>query len=166
MQAPRPRIAVYPGSFDLVTNGHLDLIGRSQALFDKLVVAVGVNASKDSTRLFSVEERLAILEEVTSPWDNVEVARLDGLTVEFARSIGAQFIVRGLRAVSDFEFELQLAIMNHQMNPKIETVFLAAEPRNIFLSSRMIRDVWRNGGDVAPFVPPAVLRALALKSKA
>ena len=101
----RPRIAVYPGSFDLLTNGHLDIIRRCQRLFDHLVVGIGRNASKQG--LFSFEERLEILTEVCAPWDNVEAAQFDGLTVEFVRSCGAQILIRGLRAVSDFEFELQ-----------------------------------------------------------
>ncbi|MBI5154992.1 pantetheine-phosphate adenylyltransferase [Candidatus Poribacteria bacterium] len=159
---PRPRIALYPGSFDLLTNGHLDLIRRGRTMFDRLVAAVGVNPSKPAG-FFTPEERLTILSEATVDWQNVEVRSFTGLTVEFAGEIGAQFIIRGLRAVSDFEFELQLAIMNHQLNPAIETIFLAAEPENIFLSSRVVKDVWRHGGDIAPFVPPPVLRALQAK---
>jgi pantetheine-phosphate adenylyltransferase len=148
----------------LLTNGHLDLIERAQKLFDKLIVAAGANASKPAS-FFTIDERLDILRQVTSHWDNVEVWRLEGLTVEFAARMNAQFLIRGLRAVSDFEFELQLACMNHQLYPGIETIFLAAEPRHIFLSSRMIKDVWRNGGDVSEFVPPAVLEALSHKDK-
>lgn len=157
------RIALYPGSFDLLTNGHVDLIERSQKLFDRLVVAVGANVAKKA--FFSVEERLEVLRETTAPWPNVEVVKLEGLTVALAQSVGATFIIRGLRAVSDFEFELQLAIMNHRLAPGIETIFLAAEPENIFLSSRMIKDVWYHGGDVSEFVPPAVLRLLATKAR-
>lgn len=163
---PRPpatRIAVYPGSFDLLTNGHLDLIERSQKLFDRLIVAIGANPRK--TPLFTVEERLEILREVCAPWDNVLVKPLEGLTIEFAQKQGAQFIIRGLRAVSDFEYELQLAIMNHQLNTEIETVFLAAAAHNIFLSSNVLKDVWRHGGDISDFVPPPALRALEKKRR-
>lgn len=156
------RTAVYPGSFDLLTNGHLDLIRRSQKLFDRLVVAVGGNATKGPA-MFTVEERVAVLREATAEWSNVEVAALEGLTVQFAARYKAQFIVRGLRAISDYEFELQLALMNHKMNSAIETIFLAADPSNIFVSSRMIKDVWRHGGDVSEFVPPATLKALQRK---
>lgn len=159
----RTRIAVYPGSFDLLTNGHLDLITRSQKLFDRVIVAVGVNIQKRS--LFTVEERLAILQRVTGQWDNVAVEPLEGLTVKFAEARGAQFLIRGLRAISDFEFELQLSIANSQMNPEIETLFLAAAPKNIFLSSRMLKDIWYNGGDISDFVPRAVLEALEGKRR-
>ncbi len=158
------RTAVYPGSFDLLTNGHLDIIERSQKLFDRLIVAVGSNATKASP-LFSVEERLDVLREATDQWANVEAAELQGLTVEFAAAKKAQFIIRGLRAISDYEFELQLALMNHRLNKNIETIFLAADPTNIFVSSRVIRDVWRHGGDISEFVPTATLKALERKSK-
>ncbi len=158
------RIAVYPGSFDLLTNGHLDIIRRSQKLFDRLVVAVGNNATK-AAPLFTVGERLDVLREATREWSNVEAVELRGLTVEFAAANRAQFIIRGLRAISDYEFELQLALMNHKLNTEIETIFLAADPANIFVSSRVIRDVWRHGGDIAEFVPAATIRALERKSE-
>lgn len=157
----RPRIALYPGSFDLLTNGHLDLIRRSKELFDSLIVAVGQNSSK--VAMFTPEERMDVLREAASGWGNVDIRTFDCLTVDFAREVGAQFIIRGLRAVTDFEFELQMALMNQQLNPRIETVFLASDPDNIFVSSRTIKDVWRMGGDISPFVPPAMLRALATK---
>ena len=158
---PRSQIALYPGSFDLLTNGHVDLIRRGQRLFDKLVVAVGVNVAKKG--FFKIDERLEILREVTSAWSNVEVHKFDGLTVDFAEKVGARFIIRGLRAVSDFEFELQIALMNHRLSEGIETIFLAAETEHIFLSSRMIKDVWTHGGDISEFVPPPVLKALKLR---
>lgn len=164
VQSAQPRTAVYPGTFDLLTNGHIDLIRRSQKLFDRLIVAVGANATK-STPMFTVDERVQVLREATAEWANVEVAELAGLTVEFAALHKAQFIIRGLRAISDYEFELQLALMNHRLNSEIETIFLAADPQNIFVSSRMIKDVWRHGGDVSEFVPAATLRALERKSK-
>jgi len=157
------QVALYPGSFDLLTNGHLDLIRRGQRLFDRLVVAVGVNVSKKP--FFTVEERLAILQEVTAPWDNVEVTSFDGLTVQLAEEMGARFIIRGLRAVSDFEFELQIALMNHRLSEGIETIFLAAETEHIFISSRMIKDVWSHGGDISEFVPEPVLRALKRRER-
>lgn len=157
------RIALYPGSFDLLTNGHVDLIQRSQKLFDRLIVAVGANIAKKA--FFTIDERLAVLRETTACWPNVEVMKLEGLTVSLAQRVGATFIIRGLRAVSDFEFELQLAIMNHRLAPGIETIFLAAEPENIFLSSRMIKDVWYHGGNIDEFVPPAMARLLAGKPR-
>jgi len=159
----QPRIALYPGSFDLLTNGHVDLIRRAKDLFDKVIVAIGRNTSKQP--FFSAEERLDILREATVGWDNVEVAVIRGLTIHFAEEAGAQFIVRGLRAVTDFEYELQLALTNQRLNPRVETIFLATDPENIFLSSSMIKTVWRYGGDISQFVPPAVLRALARKSR-
>lgn len=159
--ARHPRIALYPGSFDLLSNGHLDLIRRASDIFDKLVVAVGVNPHKET--LFSVEERLEILREATADLENVEVATIEGLTVDFAAKVGANVIIRGLRAVSDFEYELQLAITNRQINQKVETVFMAAGPGVIFLSSSMIKDVWDLGGDVSKFVPESVLPHLDRK---
>lgn len=152
------RIALYPGSFDGLTYGHLDLIQRGSKLFDKLIVGVAQNSRKSSW--FSIEERLELLAECCQQWPNVEAVQIEGLTVETSHRLGAQFIVRGLRAVSDFEFEIQLAIMNHQIQPRVETIFLAPAPEYIFLSSSMIKEVWSLGGDVSRFVPPPVLRAL------
>lgn len=153
-----PRIALYPGSFDGLTYGHLDLIKRGSKLFDKLIVGVAQNSRKSAW--FSIEERLQLLQECCEKWPNVEPAQIEGLTVETSHRLGAQFIVRGLRAVSDFEFEFQLAIMNHQLQPQVETIFLAPSPEYIFLSSSMVKEVWSLGGDVSRFVPPPVLRAL------
>ncbi len=157
------RIALYPGSFDGLTYGHLDLIQRGRKLFDKLIVGVAHNSSKNPW--FSAEDRLQHLEECCKEWDNVSIALIDGLTIETAASLHAQFIVRGLRAVSDFEFEFQLAIMNHQLNSDIETIFLAPSPEFIFLSSSMVKEVWRLGGDVSKFVPPTILKALENRNK-
>lgn len=157
-----PRVALYPGSFDILTNGHLDIIQRGRKLFDRLVVAVAANSAKREPT-FSLEERVQVLREVVVPWPNVHVVQLGGLTVEAARAEGARFILRGLRAVSDFEFELQLAIMNHQLAPDVESIFLAPAPEWIFLSSSTVREVWRLGGDVSRFVPPPVLAALHRK---
>lgn len=162
-QELRPRIAVYPGSFDLLTNGHVDLINRARRLFDRVIVAVGVNPVKQP--FFTMEERVAILKEATADMPNVEVAQLDGLTVHFAYDRGAIVIIRGLRAMSDFEFELQLALANLKLNRHVETLFMAADPKTIYLSSGMLRDIWRHGGDVAPFVPPPVVRALKKMKK-
>lgn len=159
-EAPN-RTALYPGSFDLLTNGHLNIIERASRLFDRLYVAVGVNPKKNP--LFTLEERLAILGSVTEPWPNVEPVQLRGLTVHMAERLGTGFIVRGLRAVSDFDFELQMATTNHELNGGVETIFLAALPEHVFLSSSTIKEVWRNGGDIAPFVPPATLNALRRK---
>ncbi|MDX2175016.1 MAG: pantetheine-phosphate adenylyltransferase [Candidatus Sumerlaeia bacterium] len=158
-----PKTALYPGSFDILTNGHLDLIQRSSRMFDRVLVAVAVNSSKSPT--FTIEERLEVLRKATASLPNVECATFQGLTVAFAKEAGARFIVRGLRAVSDFDFELQLAIMNQQLERGVETIFLSASPEYIFLSSNTIREVWRLGGDVSPFVPPAVLEALAAKQR-
>ncbi len=155
------RTAIYPGSFDILTFGHLDIIQRGRKLFDRLIVAVAVNSTKTPT--FSIQERIDILREVTRPLGNVEVATFTGLTVTFARQQNAQFMIRGLRAVSDFDFELQLAITNQQLEREVETIFLAPSPEYIFLSSSLVREVWRLGGDISGFVPPAVLAALRAK---
>jgi pantetheine-phosphate adenylyltransferase len=155
---PSEKIALYPGSFDLLTCGHLDLVQRGCRLFDRLVVAVANNSRK--TPWFSVSERVELIRECSAKWPNVEAVSLEGLTVEFASKIGARFILRGLRAVSDFDFEFQLAIMNHQIKPSVETIFLAPSPEHIFLSSSMVKEVWRLHGDVSRFVPAPVLREL------
>ncbi len=155
------RTALYPGTFDCVTFGHLDLIERACRIFDRLVVGVANNSQKKTW--FSNEERLRILSECCQEWENVEVISLVGLTVECAKNHEARFIIRGLRAVSDFDFELQLAIMNHQIQPEVETIFLSPAPKYIFLSSTMVKEVWRHGGNVEKFVPEPVLRALASK---
>lgn len=155
------RRCLYPGSFDGLTLGHLDLIRRSRRLFDRLVVGVANNSRK--VPLFSIDERVELLRECTADLPNVDVIRLEGLTVAKAKELGAQFILRGLRAVSDFEFELQLAIMNHQLQPSVETIFLAPAPEYIFLSSSMVKEVWVLGGDVSKFVPAPIERAFAAK---
>lgn len=141
-----------------MTLGHMDIITRSARLFDKVLVAVAQNSSKKP--FFSLDERYTILQECIGDHPGVEVRKLQGLTIEFAQAQHARFIIRGLRAVSDFEYELQIASMNHRMNPDIETIFLAAEPRHVFLSSRVVRDVWSNGGNISEFVPKPVLEAL------
>lgn len=155
------RIALYPGSFDILTFGHLDIIQRGRKLFDRLIVAVAVNSAKSPT--FTIQERVDILRDVTRRFGNVEVTTFTGLTVTFAQAQNAQFMIRGLRAVSDFDFELQLAITNQQLVRDVETIFLAPSPEYIFLSSSLVREVWRLGGDVSGFIPPEVLAALASK---
>lgn len=154
------RIGVYPGSFDPVTRGHEDLIRRSLAFVDRVVVAVAVNVSKQP--LFTLEERLALLRE-TIRLPEVEVRSFDGLLVEFARGVGASVIVRGLRAVSDFEYEFQMALMNRTLDPQIETVFLVPAFDLTYLSSSLVREVARFGGDVAQLVHPVVQQALREK---
>ncbi|OLC05725.1 MAG: pantetheine-phosphate adenylyltransferase [Gemmatimonadetes bacterium 13_1_40CM_70_11] len=154
------RIGVYPGSFDPITRGHEDLIRRSLAFVDKVVVAVAVNVAKQP--LFSLEERLALIRQcVRDP--HVEVRSFDGLLVDFARSVGASIIVRGLRAVSDFEYEFQMALMNRNLGPTLETVFLVPAFDLTYLSSSLVREVARFGGDVSALVHPAVQQALKQK---
>jgi len=152
------RRAICPGSFDPVTNGHLDIIGRVAGLFDEVVVAVFVNQSK--TGLFTVDERIAMLGEVTAAYSNVSVDSFRGLTVEYCRAHGISVIVKGLRAVSDFDYELQQSQMNLGL-AGVETLFMATNPLYSFLSSSLIKDVAKWGGDVSPHVPDVVARRLA-----
>jgi len=154
------RTAVYPGSFDPITKGHEDLIHRSLGFVDRMVVAVAVNVAKQP--LFSFEERVALIRECV-PDKRVEVQSFDGLLVDFAKKIGATVIVRGLRAVSDFEYEFQMALMNRNLGPHIETVFLVPAFDLTYLSSSLVREVARFGGDVSALVHPAVQQALKRK---
>jgi pantetheine-phosphate adenylyltransferase len=154
------RVAVYPGSFDPITRGHEDLIARSLRFADKVIVAVAVNAAKQP--LFSPEERVSLIREAVSH-PGVEVRSFEGLLVDFARRVGATVIVRGLRAVSDFEYEFQMALMNRNLEPALETVFLVPAFDLTYLSSSLVREVARYGGDVSQLVHPAVLKALRLK---
>jgi pantetheine-phosphate adenylyltransferase len=151
------RKAVCPGSFDPVTLGHLDIIGRSAALYDEVVVAVGMNASKQ--RMFTFQERTDMLREATSQWANVSVDSFDGLIVDFCKSQGIQVIVKGLRAISDFDYELQMAQMNHGLQG-VETMFMTTNPLHSFLSSSLVKEVATYGGDVSGLVPPSVHRRL------
>lgn len=152
------RIAVYPGTFDPVTHGHLDLVERGRRHVDRLILAILNN--EDKRPMFALEERRALLTEAVARWDNVEVDSFDGLLVEYARRVGASLILRGLRAVSDFEYELQMAMMNRRLSPDIETMFLMPSEAYSYLSSRLVREVARLGGDVSGLVPPNVERAL------
>ena len=154
-------IAIYPGSFDPFTNGHLDLIGRSSHLFDTLIVAILRNETKEP--LFTVDERREMLEEVLRDFSNVEVDSFDGLLVDYATRRGASVILRGIRAISDYEYELQMALMNRRLHPEIETVFLMASEEHSFVSSRQVKEVAALGGSVSSFLPPGV--DARLKSK-
>jgi len=155
------RRAVYPGSFDPVTNGHLDVIERAVRLFDEVLVAVARNEAK--VGLFPFEERVQLLEAVTSQFPNVKVTRFSGLLVEFARENQIHSIIRGLRAVSDFEFEFQMALMNRKLDPGIETIFLMPKEEYTYLSSRMVKEIARLGGNVDAFVPELISKALREK---
>ena len=156
------RRAIYPGSFDPVTNGHLDVIERARKLFDEVVVAVAINDQKQP--LFAPDERLAMLRQAITI-DAVRVAPMEGLLVEFAASEGAHAVVRGLRAISDFEFEFQMALMNRKLDSEIETIFLMPKEEYTYLSSRIVKEIAKLGGDVSAFVPPLVAEALAKKFK-
>ena len=153
-----PVKAIYPGTFDPPTNGHVDLIQRGSKLFDHLTVAILVNPVKNP--LFTVQERVEMIEEVTRPLGNVSVATFDGLMVEFARREGASAVLRGIRAISDYEHEFQTALMNRRLAPEIETVFLQPAGRYSFVSSRMVKEVFSLGGDVTGLLPPNVLKRL------
>jgi pantetheine-phosphate adenylyltransferase len=150
--------ALFPGTFDPPTNGHVDLIHRGSKLFGHLTVAILNNPTKNP--LFSVQERIEMLEEVTRPLENVSVAAFDGLMVEFARREGASAVLRGIRAISDYEYEFQMALMNRRLAPEIETVFLQPAGRYSFISSRMLKEVFTLGGDVTGLVPPNVFKRL------
>ena len=151
---PATVVALYPGSFDPITNGHLDLIQRGSALFDKLIVSILRNEEKKV--LFSVPDRIEMLNEVTSSLPNVQVGSFDGLLVDYAAECGASVILRGIRAVSDYEYELQMALMNRRLKPEIETVFLMAGEAHSFISSRLVKEVIRLGGNIGGLVPPSI----------
>lgn len=155
---------IYPGTFDPPTNGHLDLIARGAKIADELVIAV-LRSSTKNEALFTAEEREAMLREVTRPLPNVSVAIFDGLLVDFARSRGAQAVLRGIRAVSDYEYELQMALMNRKLAPDIETLFMIPAEKYTFVSSRLIKGVAKLGGDVSELVPPHVNDQLIAKAK-
>jgi pantetheine-phosphate adenylyltransferase len=151
-------IAIYPGSFDPVTNGHLDLIERGEKMFDLLIVAVLRNAEK--APLFSVSERVDMLREVTKQWPSVEIDVFDGLLVDYARKRGAGVILRGIRAVSDYEYELQMALMNRKLEPRLETVFMLPGEPYSFLSAKLVREIAHLGGPLKGLVPDIVEQRL------
>ena len=153
--------AIYPGSFDPVTNGHLDMIERSAKLVDELVVGVLNNSAKKS--LFSVDERVSMLKELTSQFSNVRIDSFDGLLVDFAKRIDAPIVVRGLRAVTDFEYELQIAQTNHEVYPEIETVFLTTRLEYAYISSTMVKEFASYGGNISHFVPQQIASRIYAK---
>jgi len=157
----KPVTAIYPGSFDPVTNGHLDLIARGAMIFDRLIVAVAQNLEKEP--LFGVKERVEMLEAVTFELKNVEVEVFDGLLMEYARSRSASVVMRGIRAVSDYEYELQMAMMNRKIEPEIETVFMLPAEAYSYISSRLVKELARLGGPVKDLVPPLVVERLRAK---
>jgi pantetheine-phosphate adenylyltransferase len=155
------RIAVYPGSFDPFTNGHLDVVQRASKLFDRVIIAVARNESKHP--LFTVEQRREMAATATTHLPNVEVDAFDGLLVDYVEQRGGQAIIRGLRAVSDFEFEFQLALMNRSLRESIETIFMMPKDTYTFISSRIVKEIARLGGDISAFVPPTVEQKLRAK---
>ena len=157
------RTAIYPGSFDPLTNGHLDVIQRAAKLFDRVIVAVANNDSKHP--LFTMSERLALVKTAVKHLPRVEADSFDGLLMEYAERRNAQAVLRGLRAVSDFEFEFQLALMNRKLNERIEAIFMMPKDTYTFLSSRIVKEIARLGGDVSSFVPAHVEAALKKKLK-
>jgi pantetheine-phosphate adenylyltransferase len=152
------RVAIYPASFDPITNGHVDLIHRASRLFDELVVAVATNVKKQG--LFDLEERIELIQDVARQIPNLTVDTIDGLLVDYARSRGARFVVRGLRALSDFEYEFEMAVMNTHMSPELETVFLMTSERWFYVSASRVRELAAFGADVSEFVPPLVQKRL------
>src|SRR3989449_5160229 len=161
-QPPNSKIAVYPGSFDPFTNGHLDVVDRALSIFDRVVVAVAANPEKRQP-LFTVEERIKLIEESLKSRHGVEVTSFKGLTVEFARSRGATTLIKGLRAYSDFDAELQQALMNRKLAPDIHTVFLMSGFAHIYVSSSILKDIASYGGNVSDLVPAGVAKALKEK---
>jgi pantetheine-phosphate adenylyltransferase len=157
------RIAIYPGSFDPITRGHEDIARRSLHFADRVIVAVATAGSKSPT--FTLEERLRLIRDALTDEPRIDVRSFDGLLADFARSVGAAVVVRGLRAVADFEYEFQMALMNRQLNAELETLFLVPALHLTYLSSSLVREVARLGGDVSEFVHPAVLKAFKAKSR-
>ncbi len=160
------KIGLYPGTFDPVTNGHSDILGRAVKLVDKLIIGVARNAAKKP--LFTLEERVEMMRTEVEPFQGqaiIDVQPMTGLLIAFAQQVGAQVIIRGLRAVSDFEYEFQMTGMNQRLNPDIETVFLMADPRHQAIASRLVKEIVRLGGDISPFVSPAVAKRLVEKVK-
>lgn len=154
----KPNIALYPGTFDGLTYGHLDIIERGAYLFDRLLVAVAQNQGKSP--LFTVEERLEMLRDATAHLPNVEISSFPGLTMDYAERMGANYVIRGIRVVSDFEYELQMAMMNRALNPRVETLFMVPAAEHLYVSSSLIKEVLVLGGDVHQFVPPTTEKFL------
>jgi pantetheine-phosphate adenylyltransferase len=161
LETTKSAMAIYPGSFDPVTNGHLDLIERGAQIFETLVVAVARNLEKEP--LFAVKERVEMLEAVTYEWKNVEVDVFDGLLMNYAKAKGARVVMRGIRAISDYEYELQMALMNRKIEPDIETVFMMPAEAFSYLSSRLVKEIARLGGPITGLVPPIVEERLRAK---
>lgn len=157
----RAQLAIYAGSFDPPTNGHLDLVERASKLFPEVIVALGIHPTRKA--LFTVDERIALLQQVCKPFDNVRVSSFEGLLVDYGKSVGARVIVRGLRAATDFEYELQIAHANADLRPEIDTVFLPTRANYGFISASLVREIASHGGDVSRYAPPAVCDALKLK---
>ena len=158
---PAMRRAIYPGSFDPVTNGHVDVVERARKLFDEVIVAVANNDEKQP--LFPLPERLDLLQQTVGKMENVRIAQFHGLLVDFAAAQEASAVIRGLRAVSDFEFEFQMALMNRKLESSVETIFLMPKEEYTYLSSRLVKEIARLGGDVSKFVPDLVAKALRKK---
>lgn len=152
------RICLFPGTFDPVTLGHTDIINRAIPLFDKIVVGIGINAAKNP--MFTADQRKIWFEEIYKDEPKLSVETYDGLTIKFCQSIGAKFILRGIRYVSDFEYEKTIADANRTMDSKIETIFLTGEPKYTSVASTIVRDILRNGGDASPFLPEAVIKSI------
>ena len=157
------KIAIYPGTFDPVTNGHIDILERALNLFDKVIITIARNTAKNP--LFTEEERITLLRQVTKNYKNVKVDSFEGLLVDYVQKQNAIAVVRGLRAMTDFEYELQMALMNRKLDEKMETVFLMPNEKYTYLSSNFVREIARLGGDVSKFVPPVVYKALQQKNK-
>lgn len=155
------KIAIYPGSFDPITNGHLDIIRRASRIFDKVIVGVLTNAAKNPA--FTFAERVDMIKTATNGLDNVEVKSFDGLLVDFVKQENASVIVKGLRAVSDFEYEFQMALLNEKLAPEIETMFLATSDKYCFLSSSIVKEIARHGGSLEEFVPQELIKPISIK---
>jgi len=160
-KSPKGSLAVFPGSFDPITNGHLDIVDRGLAVFDRVRMAILMNPEKQP--LFTVEERVAIIREAYRGNPRVEVDTFSGLLVDYANRVGASVIIRGLRAISDFEYEFQMALMNRRLNPRIETVFMMPAESYSYVSSRLVKEVFQLGGRVSDLVPPVVEKRLSEK---
>ncbi|MGY8777386.1 MAG: pantetheine-phosphate adenylyltransferase [Longimicrobiales bacterium] len=163
MSRPNPIIALYPGSFDPITRGHEDIVRRGLRVADEVIVAVAHTSTQSKRGLFSVDERVTLISEVFREEPRIRVIPFSGLTVDFAEAQGAHLVIRGLRAVSDFEYELQMAQMNQELRPQLETLFLVPEVHHSFISSSLVREVAALGGDVSSFVSPSVLAELERK---